>query len=301
MLGRIIEIENNNLYLFVQDGFLVIKEDQNLIGKVPLDDIAALILSGPRITISNYLINRLTDHHAIILLTDNYYAPANIIWPLNAYHKIGIRLKLQMNIKPVLKKQLWKHIIFEKLMNQKKVLEYIYNNDFKFQKIIEGLKSGDVTNREAVGSKKYWPILFGKNFKRSDQSNSINSYLNYAYTILRSMIARAVASSGLNPAFGIYHKNEFNAFCLVDDLMEPYRPFIDYYIYHLNKKKELKELNPTIKKQIVAYLYNDFSYKNQLSPLPNCTFKTVFSYIKSLESNHVELEFAKLTNQPMKF
>jgi len=296
MIGRIIEVQDNNRRLSVKDGFLIVKENLDLIGKVPLDDISALILSGPKITISNFLINRLTDYRSIILLTDNHYLPANIIWPLNSYHQIGSRLSLQINMSAVLKKQLWKYIVFEKLVNQKIVLEYIHNQDFGFQQIIDDLKSGDKTNREAVGSKKYWPKIFGYEFTRNSDSNCINIALNYAYTILRAMIARSVASSGLHPALGIHHTNKLNAFCLVDDLIEPYRPFVDYYIYTLNQKKNISTLDSELKKQIVSYLYSDVLHENEKKPIPNSIVKTVNSYIKSLEKKKPLITFPRLLN-----
>ena len=292
MIGRIIEVQNSH-YLSVKNGFLVVTDADTCVGKVPLDDIAALILSGPNTTLSVHLINRLHDHHAIIVLTDAQYLPANIIWPINHFHQIGARLKCQLALPIVLKKQLWKQIVYEKLLRQKQILDTLYSKTMDFQTIINNLRSGDSTNQEAVGAKKYWPLLFGPDFRRSDATNPINHRLNYGYTVLRSLIARSVAASGLNPALGIHHKNETNAFCLVDDLMEPYRPFIDYYVYRTDNT--IGTLTPTLKKHMVDYIYTNFQCANQFSPLPNCIHKTIFSYVNSLESKQVELVFPRLT------
>lgn len=296
MLGRIVEISEPGRYVGVNLGFLIIEQDKKRIGQIPLDDIIAVIFSGAANVVSTKVIQKLTEHHAIIIFTDSSYHPANILWPLHSHIDYFERLQNQIKLSSVLKKKLWKQVITYKLINQKNVLFSLFKEDAGINELIISIQSGDKTNREAVAAKRYWKSLFGQSFYRSDSINPLNGALNYGYAILRAMMARYCASAGLTSSLGIHHHNKSNLFCLVDDLMEPYRPFVDYCVKSLSKTT-IQTLTPELKKQLVALFYKDYIFKQKKRPLFQCIQQTVYSFIDSIESSSNSLFYPSILDQ----
>ena len=164
------------------------------------------------------------------------------------------------------KKNCWKQVIEQKIYNQALVLEKYGHNSRYLEKISKEVKSDDSTNREGVAAKIYWNELFGNDFVRSREGIEPNNLLNYGYTLLRAAVARALMGSGLLPAFGIFHRNRYNAFPLADDIMEPYRPYVDEIVYHMYING-IKNLDKEAKSRLLNLLFADTVFSKVTRPL----------------------------------
>jgi CRISPR-associated protein Cas1 len=192
-----------------------------------------------------------------------------------------------------LEKRLWQAVVKAKILNQASILSFFTREDEKqLLELAKKVSSGDKENIEAQAAKKYWRKLFGEDFRRDFNQIGINSLLNYGYAILRSATARAIFSTGLHPAIGIFHKNQENAFCLVDDLMEPFRPIVDFIVKRIvEKNSNISELTPEIKKNLTKILNLELSTSIGVVSISNCLIRLSQSFVKSLEDDEVKLEF----------
>jgi CRISPR-associated protein Cas1 len=290
MIGRIVEIQQSNLYLSVDRGFLSVKEKENEKGRVPLSDITALVLSGLGTTISTNLLHALQEQGAMVVLTGSNYHPTHLFWPLDSHHQHQARIHTQIQATVPLKKRLWKVIVQAKINNQAEVLKDFTGKDEGLMALAKTVTSGDATNREAQAARRYWPALMGETFRRNPDSNDINSFLNYGYAIIRASTARAVAATGMHPALGIYHSNKNNPFCLVDDLVEVFRPLIDYTVQKLSCLG-YKELTPEVKKYLVQVLQYELATDVGNSPVSICIQRMAQTFYKSLEDGVVKIQF----------
>ncbi len=195
-------------------------------GTVPIEDLGFLVLDHPQITISHPVIQYLQQHNVAIISCDESHLPVGLMLPISGHIEHSERLKHQINISEPLRKQLWKQTVEAKIYQQKELLRKQGLPDEPMSKYLNEVKSGDSTNMEGIAAQYYWSQLF-EDFTRSREGDSPNNFLNFGYAILRSMVARAIVCSGLHPTLGIFHRNKYNAYCLADDLMEPYRPYID--------------------------------------------------------------------------
>lgn len=213
---------------------------------IPLSDILCLILETPQITLSASLLNALAKQKIIVYVCDDLHLPSGIFMPFLGHYKSLSIMESQIALSKQKKAVLWQKIIKAKLENQARLVEScgdlnIANEIFALAK---GVKLGDSMNNEARGAMLYFPALFGSGFKRrvdfekDERNNTINAMLNYGYAIVRSMIVRSICASGLNPALGIFHHNQFNPFNLADDIIEPYRILVDSLVVLMTKDKE---------------------------------------------------------------
>ncbi len=291
MLNRVLEITEENRYISLDRGFIVIKQGTEIIGKVPLDDIAVLLLSAQGITLSKNIINALSEKGCISIFCGKNYIPLCMTLPIANHTFFTKILKSQITASEPLKKRIWQKIVIEKINNQAKTLEYLNKtNDLSLiQKISKMVKSGDSDNREAYAAKIYWKALFGQKFIRDKDGIGINSLLNYGYAIMRAAMTRAICSHGLHPSLGIHHKNNLNSFCLADDLFEIFRPIIDLAVYKILESENI-EVNPNNKK-ILAGLLNVRMHTNEgYSHCSQSMHYMVTSYVKALESGKPNIE-----------
>ena len=178
-------------------------------------------------------------------------------------------------------------------LNQAAILSFFNNDEEKHLKeLAKKVSSGDKENLEAQAARKYWQRLFGKDFRRNFNLQGTNSLLNYGYAVLRAATARAIFASGLHPAIGIHHSNQENAFCLVDDLMEPFRPLVDFVVKKLvDQNGEIKELTPELKKSLTKILNLDLATSAGTTPINNCLIRLCQSFVNSLEKGEAKLDF----------
>ncbi len=230
MLKRTIYIGNPS-YLKLKDNQLKIEDaiTKELKGSIPIEDLGFLVLDHYQITISHQLIVMLQQNNVAVISCDDSHMPLGLMLPMNGHVEHSERLKHQINVSEPLRKQLWKQTVEAKIYQQKEVLR---KGKLPFDPMItymNEVKSGDSTNMEGIAAQHYWKYLFD-DFTRERKGDAPNNFLNFGYAVLRSMVARALVSSGLNPTIGIFHKNKYNAYCLADDIMEPYRPYVDLLV-----------------------------------------------------------------------
>lgn len=192
--------------------------------------------------------------------------PSSMLMPLESNSVQGERYRDQVEASLPLKKGLWKQIVQMKIRNQSLLLTKLDRDGEKLKPFYTNVKSGDADNREGIAAKIYWDELFGDEFVRSRTGPDPNALLNYGYSILRAAMARAIVGSGLSPSFGLFHKNRYNAFPLADDLMEPYRPFVDAVVYQL-LLDDKKELDSEVKQRLLRVLFADTEFEDCTRPL----------------------------------
>lgn len=251
MIKRTIYI-GNPAYLKLQDGQLAIidPETKQVKGSVPVEDMALLVLDNYQITLNTQVITKLLGHKVAIVTCDAHHLPFAITLPLYGHTEHSERAKAQLQASEPLKKQLWKQTMVCKIKNQQACLQ-LFNKPHEAMNLYwQDIKSGDATNMEAKAAQHYWKHLFD-GFARNREGAGANPMLNFGYAILRSIVARALVSSGLLPVLGIFHKNKYNPYCLADDVMEPYRPYVDKMVCNYLQNNDAPE---KLTKEVKAYL-----------------------------------------------
>lgn len=229
-----------------------------------IEDIALILLEHRDITLTQSLISELALHKVAVLFCDSKHYPCSLLWHMDGHSTQTLRFAQQIAISTPLKKNLWKQIVLAKIRNQQKLL-HNYN---KQTTLPTNVLSGDRTNVEAQAARLYWPALLGKTFRRDRYGAPPNPALNYGYTILRSAVARALCMAGLLPMLGLQHKNKYNNFCLADDVMEPYRPFVDSTVKKMLEKGMACDLeDKEEKKELLSILNKELCIKKEKSVL----------------------------------
>ena len=244
--------------LSLRNGQMVIirKEipDDNL--TVPIEDIGLVMINHAMVSLTIPLLNALTEQNVAVIFCNEKGMPASMLYNLQGNTTQGETLRNQLEAGEVLKKTLWKQIIEAKIKNQAALLNKMGKEGGILKPLYTNVKSGDSDNREGIAARLYWTALFGRDFIRDRNIPGINSLLNYGYSVLRAAVTRALVSSGLFPALGIFHHHRSNAFPLSDDLMEPFRPFVDEIVFELTAQGEA-ELNTATKSRLIRVLYVD--------------------------------------------
>ena len=243
-----------------------IKDDPDFIRTVPVEDIGFVLLENQQISITMPLLNALADNNAAVVVCTDKMMPNAMLLNLDSNSVQGERYRDQIDASEPLKKNLWKQTVEAKIRNQAALLDKLDKDGSQLKPYWQNVKSGDSDNREGVAAKIYWDALFGNDFMRYRTGDSPNEMLNYGYTVLRAAVARSLMGSGLFPAFGIFHRNRYNAFPLADDIMEPYRPFVDEIVFGLYANGET-ELNKDVKAEILNLLYVDTVFNKVTRPL----------------------------------
>lgn len=294
MLEQIVEINSDQRHLSVYRGFLVVKdtETKEEVGRVPLDDIAAVIGNAHGLSYSNNLLVELAKRGSPFVLCGSNHLPVGFLWSLDANYEQSRRIAAQINAKKPKSKQLWADLVRSKITQQSCVLEAFGINSTPLRYLIKQVKSGDSTNVEAQAARRYWELLFDKNFRRNQSQPGVNGLLNYGYTVLRAATARAVVAAGLHPSIGLHHHNASNALCLVDDLMEPFRPFIDYQVKVLHQEGH-EEVDKLTKRELASVIYRDIETSDGLSPLMNSLHRLSVSLAQVFLEQRKGLELPK--------
>ncbi len=297
MVTQVIEIAENGNYLSKYRGFMMIKRDKVEIGRVPLDNITALILLAHQITLSKNLMIELAMRKSPIISCGKDYHPLAFSTPYAAHFDHTGILWAQIECSQPLAKRIWQMVIRQKIANQIISLEY-FNSDVKILKnltiLAKRVKSGDPENMEAQAARLYWQALFGNDFRRDRTLGAKNLALNYGYSILRAATARALCGAGLTPALGIHHHNRKNPFALVDDLMEIYRPLVDIEVRNIDENQGFDEdniLTPDIKSQLAKILDMDVDIGKTSSTVMNSMHRLAQTFVISMHEKENKLEF----------
>ena len=248
---------------------------------VPIEDVGMVLLENQQTSITLPLLNALAEGEVQVVLCNNKGMPSAMIQSMNSNNLQGETLRNQIACGEVLKKQLWKQVVEAKIKNQASLLDSVGEDGNVLKPFYSNVRSGDIDNREGIAARIYFQHLFGDGFVRNRDEQGINALLNYGYSILRAATCRAIVSSGLLPAIGIYHHNRSNAFPLADDLMEPYRPFVDGVVYDLALNGKT-ELNKDIKGELISVLYADTIFEKTKRPLSIGLSMTTASMVKCL-------------------
>ncbi|MBK6731394.1 MAG: type II CRISPR-associated endonuclease Cas1 [Bacteroidetes bacterium] len=302
MIKRTIFITNpaklsvKNLQLIVKTGSET--EGNEVVREIPIEDIGILLLEHPQINLTHVLISTLMENNTIVITCNNKFMPSGITIPFEGNSLLTKRYKTQINASEQLKKNLWQQVIKAKILNQAGLLER-YNINIQPMKIFAAeVLSGDTKNCEGAAARYYWDNIFTTmlvQFRRDRYGEDPNNALNFVYAILRSIMARAIVGSGLLPALGIHHRNKYNAYCLADDLMEPFRPFADSIVLEMIKSKtDLSELNKQLKAKLLGIATMDVNIGNERSPLIIASQKVTSSLVACFEGSSRKLELPVL-------
>ena len=290
MIGRVIEIASEGQHLARQRGLMTVSCNGAEAGRVPLDDIGVLLCNARGLTYSNDLLVELAKRGAAVVLCGNNYLPIAWLWPLEGHHIQSLRMRCQLEASLPLRKRLWQTTVKAKITQQKILLETLGKSGSGLDALARRVKSGDPDNMEAQAARQYWPRLFGPDFQRERFGEMPNPLLNYGYTVLRAATARAVAAAGLHPSLGIHHHNRYDAMCLVDDLMEPFRPAVDYAVARL-VESGCDEVTPEAKQRLVGVLAADMRTERGTTPLETCLERADQSLAQSFEDKRPALTF----------
>ncbi|MEJ5995425.1 type II CRISPR-associated endonuclease Cas1 [Pedobacter sp. Du54] len=237
---------------------------------VPIEDIGIVILDHQQITITHGCIAALLANNAAIITCNHNHLPTGMMLPIDGHDIQSERFRYQIDASQPLKKQLWQQTVQAKILNQAAVL---FDRGLPCDNMVywaRSVRSGDPDNYEARAAAYYWKNVFPKkvDFFRGRDGDPPNNLLNYGYAILRAIVARGLVSSGLLPTLGIHHRNKYNAYCLADDIMEPYRPYVDLIVLRIiDSGENFLELGISIKSQLLGIATVDVQFEKGTSPL----------------------------------
>jgi CRISPR-associated protein Cas1 len=214
---------------------------------LPVEDLSTIILESPQIRITSALLGYLQSHNVVVMTCDQSHMPNGLLMPFHQHSRYAQVAHLQTQWTAPFKKRCWQRLMQRKIRNQAACLRACGQpGDEEIEAIAENVLSGDTSNREGLAARRYWIALFGRGFQRFGNQTWIPSALNYGYAVLRACMARAVVAAGLLPCLGIQHKSELNAFNLVDDLLEPFRPLVDEEVYAMRIRAYRNDPNPDL-------------------------------------------------------
>ena len=285
MIKRTIHFSNPaHLSVTNQQLIIEIKNEERSKATIPIEDIGMVVLEHPQITFTMGVMDALLGNKVAFVTCDQNYLPNGMLMPLEANSEQNKRIRTQLEASAPLKKQLWQQTVKQKIQNQANLLDKLGLNANRLHALVTKVKSGDSGNLEAQAASYYWDTLYGNGFTRGRTLESPNAQLNYGYAILRSMVARALVSSGMLPTIGIFHANKYNAFCLADDIMEPYRPFIDWEVIHLEGITNIEAgLTREQKISLLKIPQLDIVVNEATSPLFHAISKTTASLYKCFD------------------
>ena len=285
---RIVHIKEGDLLRLRLDNLEIRKKEDKVY--IPLSDITMVVLEGNRTTITTKLLSSFSQNNIGLVICDDKYLPVGIYLPYGQYHHYSKRVIRQATWTTEQKGLIWQNVIGQKMNNQLNYAKFCGVDEERLelmQDLIGNLVVGDTTNREGHVAKVYFDSLYGKSFTRDDD-NLINFAMNFGYAILRSCMARIVVGNGLVTMLGIFHRNEFNSFNLVDDLMEPYRPLMDYWV---NKYviSDQDYLSYESRLKVIEFMNQKIKIQNKKMTIDNSMQEYVASFVTAMEDNDPSL------------
>lgn len=265
---------------------------------IPIEDIGVVILDNRRITITSGVMEALLENNCAVITCNQKSMPVGLLLPLCGNTTQNERFRSQIEASLPLRKQLWQQTIKQKILNQEYVLRDNTDKETNCMRVWSNdVRSGDPDNLEARAAAYYWKNLFNKypNFARDREGLPPNNLLNYGYAILRAVIARALVGSGLLPTLGIHHHNRYNAYCLADDIMEPYRPYVDQLVLDIiHNNNEISEITREIKLQLLSIPTLDVVINGKRSPLMIATQQTAASLAKCFAGESKRISYPEM-------
>jgi CRISPR-associated protein Cas1 len=281
----------------------IFKDGENRSATVPVEDIGVMLIDNPQITLSSGLLQALQENNVALITCDYRHMPQSLLLPIEGNSTQQERYEAQLAASEPLKKQLWAQTVIQKIKNQAGVLNKLQEHADYLIPLYRNVKSGDTDNCEATAAAYYWQKVFNihvPGFKRIPRIQGVqntlpappNNYLNYGYSILRGTMARSIVGAGLLPTLGIFHRNRYNAFCLADDLMEPYRPYVDEVVHQMITDYGLSEdLTKDLKNVLLKIPAMDVNIEGEKSPLMLATQRTAVSLVKCFMGEQKKLTY----------
>lgn len=269
MIKKVVEVSHAGTHLSVKLGQLVVRQEGVEKGRIPCEDIGVLLVDHAGVTYTHSVFTTLLEHGAAVVLCNGTHHPAGMLLPFDSHSVLTERYRQQIGASEPLKKRLWQQLVQAKIAHQARIVA----DDEVTYRALKGMekrvRSGDPDNVEAQASKRYWTsYLQHIEFKRARYGMAPNNLLNYGYTVVRAAVARALCSAGLLPAFGVHHCNKYNAFCLADDVVEPFRGFVDGTVRRLcDEDAELEPLTQELKARLLEILYQETEIGGFRGPL----------------------------------
>ncbi len=293
MIKHIIEVSQEPSKLSLRHNQMVVTQLGVEKSRIPCEDIGVIVVDQAQTTYTHQLLCHLSLTDAVVVLCDQNHLPTSILLPMTDHSTLVQRLNLQISISIPRRKKLWSEIVKEKLLRQADNLPCEYPARKKILDFAKDVKSGDSTNREAQGAKVYWQNwLWQHEFRRNRDDAGINSMLNYGYAIVRAALARSVVAAGLQPSLGLMHSNRSNAFCLVDDLIEPFRPMVDFQVRELYRQG-YTELTSECRKQLLLLLAIPMRLCKETGPSGVMFHRYINSLVRCMDGKEKKLGIPK--------
>jgi CRISPR-associated protein Cas1 len=272
-------------------------DGESKLANIPIEDIGIVVIDNPQITLSSGLLQALQANNSVVITCDYRHMPQSLLLPMEGHSTQQERYEAQLAATEPLKKQLWQQTVIQKIKNQGANLESLSLDANYLIPLYKNVKSGDIDNCEATAAVYYWQTIFKhiEGFVRYREGPPPNNFLNYGYAILRATMARSIVSAGLLPTLGIFHSNRYNAFCLADDLMEPYRPYVDKVVHGMVAEfRAIDEMQKEHKAILLKIPAMDVVIDGEKSPLMIATQRTAVSLVKCYEGTQRKLLYPEM-------
>ncbi len=291
MTDRIIELTETSARLRVDLGRLAVEVPDQPTVFVPMREIAAIVVSNPAVSLTQTVLAELAKEGGVFVAMSENFLPVAMMLPLEAHSTQTARMARQAQATEPTKKRLWQTIVRSKVRAQWALLEALGRPEPGLDALLKGVQSGDPDNIEAQAAARYWKALFGTAFRRDRDADDQNRLLNYGYAVLRAVTARAICGAGLHPSLGVQHHNQYNAFCLADDLMEPYRPLVDQAVVALMEREGPRvEMTRAIRGGIVTALLGRYTVREEERTLFDLLARSAASCARVLAGEDRDLE-----------
>lgn len=304
MIKRIIEISQAKTYLSVKYGQLLIKQEGEQISSIPCEDIGVLLVDHQGVTYTHSIFTELLRCGAAVVLCGGDHHPAGMLLPIESNSVQTERFRQQIEAKEPVKKRLWKQIVKAKIKHQAKLIGRDSDVYKSLMTLRDRARSGDPDNIEAQASRKFWPVYLQDvvstnppqvQFRRNIDGAPPNNMLNYGYMVMRAAVARALCSAGLLPSLGIHHRNRYNAFCLADDLLEPFRGFVESKVRDVYSDiGPVDELEQSTKAKLLEVLYEEVSIGGFKGPLMVGLHRTMASLQRCFAGEQKKIDLPEI-------
>jgi CRISPR-associated protein Cas1 len=296
MIKRIVEVSSARTHLSIEYGQLVLRQEGLEAGRVPCEDIGVVLIDHSGVTYTHSVFTELLKAGAAVVMCGANHHPSGMLLPIESNSVQTERFREQIEAKEPVKKGLWRQIVRAKVRHQA-VLAGHGSDTYKFlMGLREKVRSGDPENIEAQASKRFWRVYLGeREFRRDVAGPPPNNMLNYGYMVVRAAVARALCSAGLWACLGIHHRNRYNAFCLADDIMEPFRGFVERKVRDICNERGIPEvLGQDIKARLLEVLYESVSIGGFTGPLMVGLHRTAASLQRCYSGEQKELELPEI-------
>ena len=292
MIERVIEIAEQSAFLSLNNHLLTIRLPNKQTVTVPVSEVQCLILANPAVTVTGALLSALAESGAVVVVSGKERLPASIQLPIQGNWIQNERFRSQIEARLPLRKRLWQTVIQEKIRRQGKLLQELHDSDFGLFKLAEKIHSGDPENIEGRAAVIYWKNLWDSAFQRDREAKDSSLLLNYGYAILRAITARACCGAGLHPTIGINHHNRYDAYCLADDLMEPFRTIVDHAVYRLNPSNQIVDvLTQDMRRSLIASLQAKTETPDGMWKISDLIQRSANQLAESFQSGEIMLRY----------